>query len=88
MDALDVHAFSRLMGGGFFCLQIFTGRAIMNATLQTHQGLMNRAEAAAYIRVCKTTLSRLNIPQTRIRKKVFYRKETLDKWIAKQDKCT
>jgi len=45
--------------------------------------VMSRTAAAAYIGVCKTTLDRLNIPRTQVRRRVLYRKEILDKWLAK-----
>lgn len=46
---------------------------------------LNRTEAAAYIGVCLTTLGRLDVPRTKIRKKVFYKKTTLDSWLASQE---
>ena len=48
--------------------------------------LMSRAEAALYLRVCKTTLGRLDIPKTQIRKRILYRKSTLDAWLAAQER--
>ena len=58
----------------------------MDATVKTQQELMSRAEAASYLRICKTTLDRLNIPKTQIRKRVLYRRATLDTWLAAQER--
>jgi hypothetical protein len=43
--------------------------------------LLNRKEAAVYLRVCKTTLDKLSIPRIKIRHLVFYRKHELEKWL-------
>jgi excisionase family DNA binding protein len=44
--------------------------------------ILSRKEAAEYLGVCKTTLDRLNIAKTQIRRRVLYRKEVLDKWLT------
>jgi len=42
--------------------------------------ILSRCEAAQYLGgICKTTLFRLNIPQLKIRRRVFYRIEDLKK---------
>jgi len=48
--------------------------------------VLSRKIAARYIGVCLTTLDRLNIPRVQIRKRVMYRKATLDSWLAKQER--
>jgi len=50
-------------------------------TNQPTKTVLSRKEAAAYLGVCKTTLDRLNIAKTQIRRRVLYRKEVLDKWL-------
>jgi hypothetical protein len=46
--------------------------------------LLSRQEAAAYLGgICLTTLSRLAIPQVKIRRRVFYRKADIEKWLAR-----
>jgi len=45
--------------------------------------VLSRKEAAQYLGVCKTTLDRLNIAKTQIRRRVLYRKEVLDQWLKK-----
>ena len=52
------------------------------ATTQPTKEVLSRREAAEYLGVCKTTLDRLNIAKTQIRRRVLYRKEVLDKWLA------
>jgi len=54
----------------------------MATTNQPTKTIMSRAQAAAYLGVCKTTLDRLAIPKTQIRRRVLYRKEILDKWLS------
>ena len=57
----------------------------MDTTEKPQREVMSRAEPAQYLRICKTTLSRLDIPQTKIRKRVLYRKATLDAWLASHE---
>jgi excisionase family DNA binding protein len=60
----------------------------MTATIQTSKEVMSRTEAAAYLRIGKSTLDKLDIPKTQIRRRVLYRKEILDKWLAQKTKGT
>jgi excisionase family DNA binding protein len=53
-------------------------------TTTTQKEVMSRAEAAEYVGICKTTLDRLNIPKIQIRRRVLYRKATVDQWLANQ----
>jgi len=43
--------------------------------------LLDRKEAAVYLRICKTTLDNLAISRIKIRRRVLYRKSELDKWL-------
>jgi hypothetical protein len=43
--------------------------------------LLNRSEAARFLGVGLNTLGILNIPKTRIRKRVLYRIDVLEKWV-------
>ncbi len=52
--------------------------------IQPTKEILSRTEAAAYLGICKTTLDRLTIPKTQIRRRVLYRKEILDKWLSQQ----
>ena len=53
-------------------------------TVTQTKEILSRKEAAEFLGVCKTTLDRLNIPRTQIRRRVFYRREVLNKWLVKQ----
>jgi len=52
--------------------------------MERHPDYFLRREAAEYIGVCMTTLDRLNIPKTRVRHRVFYKREVLNKWLDDQ----
>jgi hypothetical protein len=56
----------------------------MDTAIKTNE-VLSRAEAAFYLKICKTTLDRLDIPRMQIRKRVLYRKATLDSWLEKQE---
>jgi len=43
--------------------------------------ILSRREAAEYLGICRATLDRLDIPKTRIRHRVLYKREVLNKWI-------
>jgi hypothetical protein len=43
--------------------------------------LLNRSEAATFLGIGLNTLSGLGIPRTRIRRRVFYRRDIIEKWI-------
>ena len=45
--------------------------------------LLNRSEAAYYLGIGLNTLALLDIPKTRIRKRVLYRRDILEKWAKK-----
>jgi len=57
----------------------------MIETLQSTGAVLSRKEAAQYLKICKTTLDRLTIPKTRIRRRVVYRQSALDQWLAEQE---
>ena len=43
--------------------------------------ILSRREAAVFLGVCLTTLDRLEIPRTRIRHRVMYKRGVLNKWV-------
>ena len=43
--------------------------------------ILSRREAAKYLKICLTTLDRLDIPKTRIRHRVMFKLDVLNKWI-------
>jgi hypothetical protein len=55
----------------------------MNITTDNIE-IMSRKKAAVFLGVCLTTLDRLDILRTKIRHKVMYRRDVLDKWIVSQ----
>ena len=44
--------------------------------------LVTRREASQKLRCSLTTLDRLKIPKVKIRRRIFYRLETINTWIA------
>jgi hypothetical protein len=46
--------------------------------------IMSRKQAAAFLGVCLTTLDRLDIPRTKIRHRVMYRRDVLELWAIHQ----
>lgn len=54
----------------------------MIESIQPTKEILSRQEAAAYLGICKATLDRLDIPRTQIRRRVLFRKDILDKWLA------
>lgn len=42
--------------------------------------LLNRSEAAMFLGIGLNTLGLLNIPKTRIQRRVLYRRDILEKW--------
>ena len=43
--------------------------------------ILSRRETARHLGICLATLDRLDIPRTRIGRRVFYRRDALAKWI-------
>jgi hypothetical protein len=43
--------------------------------------ILSRRAAAAYLGICLTTLDRLDVPRTRVRHRVMYKRDVLNKWI-------
>jgi len=59
---------------------IFGGNYMIHSD-QTPE-LLTRREAASLIRVCLTSLDRMQLPVIRIGRRVFYRKSTLETWLS------
>jgi DNA-directed RNA polymerase subunit N (RpoN/RPB10) len=55
-------------------------------TTTQSQELLTRSDAAAYLKICRTTLDRLNIPRICIRRRVLFKKPILDKWLEENTK--
>jgi len=43
--------------------------------------ILSRKKAAAFLGICLATLDRLDIPRTKIRHRVMYKRDVLNKWI-------
>jgi hypothetical protein len=54
----------------------------MNNFQTSVPALITRQEASKELRCSLTTLDRLGIPQIRIRRRVYYRQETIANWIS------
>ena len=52
----------------------------MNSNTETVE-VLSRKKAAAFLGICLTTLDRLDIPRTRVRHRVMFKREVLNKWI-------
>jgi excisionase family DNA binding protein len=42
---------------------------------------MDRKQAAEYLHVCRTTLDRLNLPRIQVRRRVLFKRATLERWL-------
>jgi hypothetical protein len=47
------------------------------------ENVFSRKQAAEYLGICKTTLDRMDIPRTKIRRRVLYRQSVLLQWLEK-----
>jgi len=43
--------------------------------------ILTRKEVAEFIGVCQNTLDKLDIPRTKVRRRVFYKIDEVNKWI-------
>jgi predicted DNA-binding transcriptional regulator AlpA len=43
--------------------------------------IMSRKEAAAFLGICRSTLDRLDIPRTKIGRRVMFNRVVLNKWV-------
>ena len=56
----------------------------MANSIEPTKAVLTRREAAEYLRIGKSTLDKLPIPKIQIRRRVLYRREAIDKWLAAQ----
>jgi len=52
----------------------------METKITVHD-ILSRKQAAQFLGICLTTLDRLEIPRTKVRHRVMYKREVLNKWI-------
>ena len=50
-------------------------------TKATVSDILSRKEAAVFLGICRTTLDRLDIPRTKIRRRVMYKRDVLERWL-------
>ena len=43
--------------------------------------ILSRRQAAVFLGICRTTLDRLDIPRTKIRRRVMYKRTVLEQWL-------
>ena len=53
-------------------------------TENTFPEILSRKQAALFLGICLTTLDRLDIPRTRIRHRVLFKRDVLKKWVDEQ----
>jgi hypothetical protein len=68
---------------GFFYFLATYGEVIMAEVAQPTNEVLSRKQAAKFLGVCTTTLDRMKIPKTQIRRRVLYRQSVLLKWLEK-----
>ena len=51
------------------------------AGVEKNTDILSRKAASVFLGVCLTTLDRLDIPKTRIRHRLMYKREILNNWI-------
>jgi len=44
--------------------------------------ILSRKQAAVFLGICRTTLDRLDIPRTKIRRRVMYKRAVLEQWLG------
>jgi hypothetical protein len=58
-----------------------TVRKITGGGMVIENDVLSRKETAVFLGVCLTTLDRLDIPKTRIRQRVIYKRAEIMKWL-------
>ena len=53
-------------------------------TDENRADILTRKQSAAFIGVCQNTFDKLDIPRTKVRRRVFYKREVLLLWIDQQ----
>ena len=49
--------------------------------METNTDILSRKQAAAFLGICRNTLDRLDIPRTKIGRRVMFKRDELKKWI-------
>ena len=53
----------------------------MNNSVAIQEKVFSRKEAAEFLGVCRTTLDRMDLPRTKVRRRVFFRQTELIRWL-------
>ena len=56
--------------------------------METNTDILSRNETAKMLGICLTTLDRLDIPRTRVRHRVMFKRDVLNKWIDEHTEKT
>jgi excisionase family DNA binding protein len=51
----------------------------------SREAVLTRREAADYLRVSLSCFDRLGVPRIKVRRKMLFRRETLDRWLAENE---
>ena len=54
---------------------------LTEAGVETNTDILSRKQAAVFLGICRNTLDRLDIPKTKIGRRVMFKREVLNKWI-------
>ena len=49
--------------------------------MEQNTDIFSRKQAAVFLGVCENTLDRLDIPRTKIGRRVMFKREVLNKWV-------
>jgi len=49
--------------------------------VEQNTDIFSRKQAAVFLGVCENTLDRLDIPRTKIGRRVMFKREVLNKWV-------
>jgi len=60
----------------------------MTTINQPTRELMTRRETSEYLHIAKSTLDKLDIPKIQIRRRIFFRREAVNKWLIAQETKT
>lgn len=53
----------------------------MNNSVAIQEKVFSRKEAAEFLGVYRTTLDRMDLPRTKVRRRVFFRQTELIRWL-------
>ena len=57
------------------------GSPLAERSFQSRPDILSRREAAVLLGICTVTLDRLDIPRTKIRHRIMYKRDVISKWV-------